>query len=78
MVESHNYTLYCDESCHLQFDKSNVLCIVGIIVPDNRISEYKEIIKQIKRKHGILHEIKWNTVSKTHLDMYEELIHFFF
>ena len=28
--------------------------------------------------HGILHEIKWNTISNTHIEMYKELIDCFF
>lgn len=47
-------------------------------MPNEHILQYKEDIKQIKRKHGILHEIKWNTISETHYGMYKELIEFFF
>lgn len=78
MNEQKAYTVFCDESCHLQYDNSNVMCIGGIVVPDEFLAEYKDAIKQIKRKHGILHEIKWNTMSETHLEMYKELIRFFF
>lgn len=76
--ERHKFTLFCDESCHLQYDNSEVMCIGGIVVPDEHMQEYKQKIKDIKRKHGILHEIKWNTVSKTHVEMYRELIDFLF
>lgn len=78
MNEPKKYTLFCDESCHLQYDNSNVMCIGGVVVPAEHIADYKDAIKQIKRTHGILHEIKWNTISQTHLDMYKELIEFFF
>jgi len=54
------------------------MCVGGVVVPSEHLSEYKESIKRIKRRHGILHEIKWNTVSSTHLEMYEELMRFFF
>lgn len=72
------FNLYCDESCHLQNDSSDVMCVGGIVVPYERIEEYKTSIKAIKRKYGLLQEIKWNTISSTHIRMYEELISFFF
>lgn len=76
--KSKEYILYCDESCHLQYDKSNVMCVGAIVVPALYVAQYKEAIKRIKRNHSILQEIKWNTISGTHLKMYEELVRFFF
>lgn len=79
MVEEKNkYNLYFDESCHLQYDNSDVMCIGGIVVPVERIQEYKDAIKAIKRKYSILHEIKWNTISTTRINMYKKLLEFFF
>lgn len=78
MNEENKYSLYCDESCHLQYDSSEIMCIGGIVVPEERVSEYKETIKKIKRSNGILQEIKWNTISATHIEMYRQLISFFF
>ncbi len=72
------YSIFCDESCHLQFDNSNVMCIGAIIVPNAHLDTYKNEIKRIKSKYGILHELKWNTVSRTHLAMYDELLRLFF
>ena len=46
--------LYFDESCHLQYDNSDVMCIGGIVVPAGKIQEYKDAIKAIKRKYAIL------------------------
>ncbi|MBR0300721.1 MAG: DUF3800 domain-containing protein [Bacteroidales bacterium] len=71
-------TFYIDESCHLEHDNSPIMCVGAIKVPDESIVQYKEDIKAIKRKYGILHEIKWNTISNTHVDMYKELIDYFF
>ena len=71
------YSIFCDESCHMQYDGSDIMCIGAIIVPDSESDIYKSEIKCIKRKYGILHELKWNTVSRTHLAMYDEILHFF-
>lgn len=72
------YSIFCDESCYLQFDNNDIMCIGAIIVPDADIDTYKSDLKHIKRKHGILHELKWNTVSRTHLAMYDEILRLFF
>lgn len=72
------YTFYVDESCHLEHDGFPVMCVGYIKVPDEKIAEYKDAIKQIKRKHHLLQEIKWNTVSYTHLPLYKEIIDYFF
>lgn len=73
-----SYSIFCDESCHLQFDSSDVLCIGAIIIPDEQIDIYKSEIKRIKHKYGILHELKWNTVSRTHIAMYDDILRLFF
>lgn len=54
------------------------MCIGAIIVPDTDINIYKSELKRIKRRYGILHELKWNTVSRTHLAMYDEILRLFF
>lgn len=70
--------LYIDESCYLKNDSTDVMCIAGIVVPEVYIGEYKRMIKEIKFSHGIRHELKWNTISNTSIDLYRELIDFFF
>lgn len=62
----------------MQNDSSEVMCVGGIVVPSEKVDEYKTLIKAIKRKYDILQEVKWNTISATHIKMYEELISFFF
>lgn len=72
------YSFFIDESCHLEHDRSPVMCVGAIRVPEDKYQQYKEDIKSIKQKYGILHEVKWNTVSNTHVQMYKELIDYFF
>lgn len=72
--------LYCDESCHLENDREQVMLIGGISCPDYaRQSIYKEI-REIKREFGISPhaEIKWRKVSRSKYDFYERLINYFF
>lgn len=72
------FNFYIDESCHIEHDLSNVMCIGYMKVAESEMLKIKEEIKAIKASHGILHELKWNTISNTKLDMYKELIDHFF
>lgn len=74
----NEYDFYIDESCHLEHDGFPVMCVGSIKVPVKNNQAYKEKLKEIKKKYGILHEIKWNTISSTHVQMYKDLIDFFF
>lgn len=78
MKAEGKFNLYCDESCYLQYDNSDVMCVGGIIVPNEMINEYKTRIKEIKMDYGVPQEIKWNTIGATRIDMYRELLSFFF
>lgn len=78
MEDSNKFILFCDESCHLQFDSSDVMCIGGIVVPALKFEAYKNDIKAIKHKYGIYQEIKWNTIGASRIDMYKDLIDYFF
>jgi hypothetical protein len=72
------YSIFCDESCYLQFDNNDIMCIGAIAVPNADLENYKSEIKRIKHNYGIFHELKWNTVSRTHIVMYDEILRFFF
>lgn len=78
MGHMENASFYIDESCHLEHDGFPVMCIGYIKIPDDKATELKSKIKEIKHKHGIVHEIKWNTISNTHVQMYKDLIDYFF
>lgn len=72
--------IYCDESCHLEHDKQNVMAIGGIACPNYAKFNVYEDIKKIKERHSIMshQEIKWNKVSKGKQTYYEDLINYFF
>ena len=72
--------IYCDESCHLEKDDSNIM-VLGAISCDSRMkSKMNNDIRNIKISHGLSSwfEIKWTKVSKSKLDFYKELIDYFF
>jgi len=75
---STTYNIYIDESCHLEHDKSEVMCIGYTKVAQEEYLSVKEAIKEIKLKHKSPTEIKWNKLSMSRWELYKELIDFFF
>lgn len=72
--------IYCDESCHLQYDDSDIMVMGGISCEKNNVKELSKRIRTIKKQHGLSEkfEIKWTKVSPAKLDFYLSLIDFFF
>lgn len=74
------YNIYCDESCHLEHDNSNAMAIGAIWCPKTKIYEVNKRIKEIKFRNGISdnRELKWVKVSPAKIDIYKDLINYFF
>lgn len=70
--------IYIDESCHLQNDGCEVMCIGYTKLLKEHYEEIKANIKQIKLNHKSPTEIKWNKVSYSRINLYKDLIDFFF
>ena len=47
------YNLYCDESCHLEHDDSDVMVLGALIIPKDKRQEITENILQIKARYGV-------------------------
>lgn len=74
------YNLYCDESCHLERDNSNVMVLGALILPEDKKEEVKDRIVDIKAKHGVsAHvEVKWTKASEPKIGLYTDLVDYFF
>jgi len=72
------FNIYCDESCHLPNDGSNKMVIGGIWCPNEKVREITNRIKDIKKQHGITHEMKWVKLSRSKERAYLDLINYFF
>lgn len=72
--------IYCDESCHLENDDSDVMVLGAIWFDNDKKNELSKSIRGIKEKYGVKStiEVKWTKVGKGKLDMYLELIDLFF
>jgi hypothetical protein len=77
---SNEYNIYCDESCHLENDKINVMVLGAIACPVSQRARVAKEIKAIKTRHNLPSdfEIKWTKVSKNKIGFYLELINYFF
>lgn len=72
--------IYCDESCHLEHDDSDIMVLGGISCDKKNIKYISNKIDYLKSKYKIpkYEEIKWTKVSPSKLEFYKELIEMFF
>lgn len=74
------FEIYCDESgleALTKKDAHSYVAIGGIWLPAEFRDTLKMSIKDIKEKHNVFGELKWNKVSPKYLDLYKEVIDFF-
>ena len=75
------YCIYCDESCHLEHQKEIKPMVLGSVwCPKSEKDEIFRRLKEIKVKHGLSStcELKWNAVSPSMLNYYEDVVNYFF
>ena len=74
------YNIYCDESCHLENDKSKIMVIGGVWCPLDNVQAIAKHIRLIKKANGLKKdfEIKWSKVSPAKLFFYKEIVNYFF
>lgn len=74
------YNIYCDESCHLENDKQKIMALGAVWCPKGRKDEIFKRLRELKVKHGLkpTFELKWNKVSHTKQEYYEDVVDYFF
>lgn len=74
------YSVYCDESCHLENDGQKVMALGSTWCPESSSRLITHRLKEIKRKHGLSEhfEIKWTKVSSGKLSFYLDVIDYYF
>lgn len=74
------FSVYCDESCHLPNDQCKAMVLGALWMPNEEIKRISKQIRLIKNEHGLpsQFEIKWVKVSPARLDFYKDLINYFF
>ena len=74
------YNIYCDESCHLENDNQKSMVLGGVWCPNEKVKAITRDINSIKINHGLTKftELKWTKISPSKIEMYEEIINYFF
>lgn len=79
-VSAMEFNVYCDESCHLEYDKQPVMALGAVWCLKDSVPRISDGIRELKAKHGISRglEAKWTKVSPAKLEFYLDLISYFF
>lgn len=74
------YNIYCDETCHLENDNSNVMALGAIWCPQSKVKEINQRIYEIKERNGVSRdvELKWTKISPAKIELYSDLVNYFF
>lgn len=72
--------LYCDESNHLIYNKNNIMTLGYVSCNASKVREANVAIRSLKEKHGLNKacELKWTKVSMGKIDLYWDIIKYFF
>ncbi len=77
-MKKNSFNIYIDESCHLEHDKQEVMCIGYTKIKSSEYINIKNEIKAIKLAHNAPTELKWNKLSMSRWYLYKDLIDYFF
>ena len=77
---SEIYNIYCDESCHLENDRQQVMVLGAVWCPLDKVREITIRLREIKARHGLApdFEIKWTKVSPAKQQFYLDILDYFF
>ena len=72
--------VYCDESCHLEYDHAHAMVLGAVWCPASHRAMLARKIKALKKEYGLApgFEIKWIKVSPARLDFYRAVLDLFF
>ena len=84
-MDKETFYVYCDESRQDLLVNKNAItpnnkysCMGGIKINAEYVVQAINDIKQIKLKHSVRNELSWTTVSDSKVDLYLDLIDYFF
>lgn len=75
------FEIYCDESGLEALTRKEAhlfSAIGGIWMPADFRQDFKDSVNRIKSKHHVKGELKWNKVSPAYLDLYKDIVNYFF
>jgi hypothetical protein len=77
---TQTYNIYCDESCHLEHDQQLVMALGAVWCPIEKTREIAVRLREIKARHDMPtgFEIKWVKVSPAKVQLYLDVMDYFF
>ena len=66
-TSSSHYKLFCDESCHLEHDNSDVMVLGTICCSEEHLEEINRQIKILRYRHNYKTELKWTKQQVEHM-----------
>lgn len=76
-MHQESYNIYCDES-RVENKNSDKMTIGALILLRSKKEKTVEEIKNILMKYKFNYELKWSKVGDKYMDLYKELIDYFF
>jgi len=72
-----HFKLFCDESCHLEHDNSDVMVLGTICCPEECVEVINRQIKTLRYRHSYKTELKWTKLHTKQIGFYKALIDLF-
>lgn len=74
------YNIYCDESCHLPNDDSDIMVLGAVWCEKSKRKQIFKRVREIKLDNGldVSFELKWNKISPAGTRIYMDFINYFF
>jgi len=71
------YKLFCDESCHLEHDGSDVMVLGVLHCSDEKAEQLTRHIKWLRHQHNYHTELKWTKLISKQWPFYEAILNMF-
>ena len=77
-IQRELINIYCDESCHLEKDREPIMLLGAISCPASGVKQAHREMLDIMRRHRAAWELKWVKVNKPRIQLYTDLVDYFF
>ena len=80
MLMGQTINMYCDESCHLEHGRINVMGLGSVWCQKEKVKEINQRICEIKERNGVSRtaEAKWTKIGPAKKQLYVDLVNYFF
>ena len=68
------YKIFCDESCHLEHDKADIMVLGAIHCSDFKAVQLTKHIKWLRHQHNYHNELKWTKLIAKQWPFYQSLL----